>query len=126
MATLRIGMDILTERERVRLDTLLGHGGLFKTKGVGAKLMAAALNVPVAVMDSAGEGGAWGIALLAAYMGKKESGETLEAYLSNRVFGANSGSRVEPDARDAEGFAAFMDRYKKGLAIERAAVENLR
>jgi sugar (pentulose or hexulose) kinase len=126
MATLRIGMDILTERERVRLDTLLGHGGLFKTKGVGAKLMAAALNVPVAVMDSAGEGGAWGIALLAAYMSKKESGETLEAYLSNRVFGANSGSRVEPDARDAEGFAAFMERYKKGLAIERAAVENLR
>ncbi|MDR2522508.1 MAG: FGGY-family carbohydrate kinase [Synergistaceae bacterium] len=126
MATLKIGMDILTEREHVRLDTLLGHGGLFKTKGVGQRLMASALNVPVAVMDSAGEGGAWGIALLAAYMKQKADGETLEAYLAKNVFGENSGSRVEPNDDDARGFAAFMERYEKGLAVERAAVENLR
>jgi sugar (pentulose or hexulose) kinase len=126
MATLKIGMDILTEREHVRLDQLLGHGGLFKTKGVGQSLMAAALNVPVAVMESAGEGGAWGIALLAAYMRRKNDGEPLETYLAKRVFGENSGSRVEPDPKDAQGFAAFMERYVKGLAIERAAVEHLR
>jgi sugar (pentulose or hexulose) kinase len=125
MATLKIGMDILFEQEHVRLDSLLGHGGLFKTKGVGQGLMAAALGVPVAVMESAGEGGAWGIALLAAYLINKGD-ESLEEYLSEKVFGANAGTRVEPKAEDVEGFAAFMERYKKGLAIERAAVENLK
>ena len=125
MGTLKIGMDILTEREHVRLDTLFGHGGFFKAKGVGQRLMAAALSVPVAVMESAGEGGAWGIALLAAYARQRENGEALETYLARRVFAGNAGSRVEPDAGDVRGFAAFMERYKKGLAIERSAVENL-
>jgi sugar (pentulose or hexulose) kinase len=126
MATLKIGMDILTEQEHVRLDTLLGHGGLFKTKGVGQSLMAAALDVPVAVMESAGEGGAWGIALLAAYLNQRGDGETLENYLASRVFASDAGSRVEPNADDTRGFMAFMDRYTKGLAIEKAAVEHLK
>jgi sugar (pentulose or hexulose) kinase len=126
MGTLRLGMDILTEKEKVRLDTLLGHGGLFKTKGVGQKLMAAALNVPVAVMESAGEGGAWGIALLAAYMLRKEEGETLEDYLERKVFAGNRGLRTEPAERDVRGFGKFMDRYAAGLDIERAAAEHLK
>jgi sugar (pentulose or hexulose) kinase len=125
MGTLKLGMETLTEKENVRIESLLGHGGLFKTKGAGQRLMAAALNAPVAVMDSAGEGGAWGIALLAAYMVQKESGETLEAYLAEKVFPGNKGTRVEPDAKDAEGFAAFMKRYSAGLAVERCAVASL-
>jgi sugar (pentulose or hexulose) kinase len=126
MGTLKIGMDILTGKEQVRLDRLLGHGGLFKTKGVGQRLMAAALDTPVAVMDSAGEGGAWGIALLAAYMALKQQGETLETYLAQYVFAANSGVSVEPDAKDREGFTTFMERYTAGLHIERAAVDHLK
>jgi sugar (pentulose or hexulose) kinase len=125
MGTLKLGMNILLEQEHARLDTLMGHGGLFKTKGVGQRFMAAALNVPVAVMESAGEGGAWGIALLAAYMSRK-NGETLEEYLAKKVFAGNAGTRVEPDAKDVKGFAEFMKRYTEGLAIERAAVEHLK
>jgi sugar (pentulose or hexulose) kinase len=126
MGTMKIGMDILTEKEHVRLDQMQGHGGLFKTRGAGQRLVAATLGVPVAVMESAGEGGAWGIALLAAYMSQKETGETLEAYLARKVFDKNAGTRVEPDPEDVKGFAVFMERYIKGLAIERAAVENLK
>jgi sugar (pentulose or hexulose) kinase len=126
MGALKMGMDILTEKEKVRLDALLGHGGLFKTKGVGQKLMAAAMNVPVAVMESAGEGGAWGIALLAAYMRRKKEGETLEDYLERKVFAGNKGLRVEPDGIDVQGFEQFMERYAAGLKIERAAAEYLK
>jgi sugar (pentulose or hexulose) kinase len=124
MATLKIGMDIITEKENVRLDKLLGHGGLFKTKGVGQRLMAAALKTPVAVMETAGEGGAWGIALLAAYMLQKNN-ESLESFLAQKVFVKNTGELLEPDAKDAEGFAAFIKQYTKGLAIEKAATEYL-
>ena len=126
MASLKLGMNILTEKEKVRLDCLLGHGGLFKTKGVGQQLMAAALNVPVAVMESAGEGGAWGIALLAAFMKQKQGGDTLESYLSTRVFAGNSGERVEPKASDVQGFKEFIDRYTEGFAIERAAIDHMK
>jgi sugar (pentulose or hexulose) kinase len=126
MATLKLGMDILTEQEQVRLDRLLGHGGLFKTKGVGQRLMASALDTPVAVMDSAGEGGAWGIALLAAYTAQKRNGETLETYLADRVFAGNAGAQTEPDAKDKESFTVFMKRYTAGLPIERAAADHLR
>jgi sugar (pentulose or hexulose) kinase len=126
MSTLRIGMDILTEKEQVHLDRLLGHGGLFKTKGVGQRLTAAALNVPVAVMESAGEGGAWGIALLAAYMRRKNGGETLDAYLAQKVFTGSAGVQIEPDPKDVKGFGAFIKRYTEGLSIERAAVEHLK
>ncbi len=117
IATLKLGMEILTERENVMLDVLQGHGGFFKTPLVGQKLMAAALNVPVAVTESAGEGGAWGIALLAAYRGR---GESLDTFL-NGVFAQNKSVRVEPDADDAAGFDAYMRRYTKGLEIERTA-----
>jgi sugar (pentulose or hexulose) kinase len=126
MATLKIGMDILTEKEGVRLEQLLGHGGLFKTRGVGPRLMSGALRVPVAVMESAGEGGAWGIALLAAYMAQKDRNETLEAFLAMRVFAGAKSERAEPDEEDASGFASYMERYSAGLAVERAAVEHLR
>ena len=86
LGALKIGMDILFEQEKVKLDQLLGHGGFFKTKGVGQKMMAAAMNVPVSVMETAGEGGAWGIALLAAYMLNKSMNQPLEAYLTDKVF----------------------------------------
>ncbi|MGQ9490351.1 MAG: xylulokinase [Anaerolineae bacterium] len=126
LGALKIGMDILFEEEDVKIDQLLGHGGFFKTKEVGQRMMAAAVNVPVAVMATAGEGGAWGMALLAAYMRHKSAGETLEAYLANKVFAGQQATTIAPDPADVAGFAAFMQRYKQGLAIERAAVENLR
>jgi sugar (pentulose or hexulose) kinase len=126
MATLKIGMDILMEKERIRLDRLLGHGGLFKTKGVGQRLLAGALNVPVAVMESAGEGGAWGIALLAAYLSQKAGAETLEDFLKNKVFVHIGSETVQPDYQDRLGFTEFMERYRRGIAIERAALEHLK
>jgi sugar (pentulose or hexulose) kinase len=126
LATLRIGMDILSEQEKVRVEQILGHGGFFKTKGVGQKIMATAMNVPVTVMESAGEGGAWGIALLASYTLNKVENETLETYLFNRIFAEEKGTTIAPDAKEIQGFLTFMDRYKKGLPIERAAVDGLR
>jgi sugar (pentulose or hexulose) kinase len=126
MAALKIGMDILTDKEQIRLDRILAHGGLFKTPEVGQRLLASALNVPVAVMESAGEGGAWGIALLAAYLRQKRETETLEDFLAARVFAQNPGKTVPPDPRDRQGFAEFMARYQGGLAIESAAVEHLK
>jgi sugar (pentulose or hexulose) kinase len=126
LGALKIGLDILFEQEQVKIDQILGHGGFFKTKEVGQKIMAAAMNVPVSVMETAGEGGAWGIALLASYMLNKSNNESLEAYLSDKVFAGENGTTVVPDQRDVEGFAAFMERYKKGLVIERAAVDALR
>ena len=126
LGALKIGMDILFEGEKVKIDQLLGHGGFFKTKGVGQRIMAAAMNVPVSVMETASEGGAWGIALLAAYMLYKAENETLEAYLSDKVFAGESGSTIAPDMKDVDGFTAFMERYKKGLIVERTAVDALR
>ena len=126
LGALKIGLDILFEQEQVEIDQILGHGGFFKTKEVGQRFMAAAMNVPVSVMKTAGEGGAWGIALLASYLLNKESNEPLEAYLSDKVFAGEQGLTIQPDPRDIDGFGAFMERYKKGLGIERAAVEGLR
>ncbi len=126
MATLKLGMDILTEKEHVSVDTLMGHGGLFKTKGVAQRLMAGALNVPVSCMETAGEGGPWGMALLAAYRANKAEGETLEAYLANRVFAGAAGETIAPDPKDAAGFSGFIAQYQKGLSAERAAVAALR
>jgi sugar (pentulose or hexulose) kinase len=125
LGALKIGLDILFEQEQVQVDQILGHGGFFKTKEVGQKIMAAAMNVPVSVMETAGEGGAWGIALLASYMIHKAVHEPLEAYLSDRVFTSENGTTIAPDPADVAGFAAFMARYKKGLVIERAAVNGL-
>ena len=126
LGALKIGMDILFEQENVQLDQLLGHGGFFKTKDVGQKMMAAAMNVPVSVMETAGEGGAWGIALLASYRLRKAEHESLDSYLSDRVFAGQQGSTIAPDPTDVDGFALFMERYKKGLVIERAAVDGFR
>jgi sugar (pentulose or hexulose) kinase len=126
LGALKIGLDILFEQEQVKIDQVLGHGGFFKTEKVGQKIMAAAMNVPVSVMETAGEGGAWGIALLAAYMLHKAEDEPLETYLSNKVFAGESGMTIAPDPRDIAGFTTFMERYKKGLVIERAAVDGLR
>jgi sugar (pentulose or hexulose) kinase len=125
LGALKIGLGIF-EKEKVKIDQILGHGGFFKTKEVGQRMMAAAMNAPVSVMETAGEGGAWGIALLAAFMLHKAANEPLEAYLSNKVFAGEKSTTLAPDPRDVEGFAAFMERYKKGLVIERAAVEGLR
>ena len=126
LGVIKVGMDILTKDEGVEIDTVLGHGGLFKTKGVGQKILAGAIDAPVSVMETAGEGGAWGIALLASYMINKEENETLEDYLDAKVFAGNAGTRMDPDPADVAGFEVFTDRYKKGLPIERAAVESLK
>lgn len=126
LGALKTGMDILLKEEGVKLDKILGHGGLFKTKGVGQNLLAGAINTPVSVMETAGEGGAWGIAVLASYLVNKEEGESLEDYLNNKVFAGQEGEEVQPDEKDVRGFDEFMVRYKEGLAIERAAVEHLK
>ena len=125
LGAIKIGMDILFKQEHVTLDELLGHGGLFKTEGVGQKVVAAAVNVPVSVMKTAGEGGAWGIAVLANYMATKGADESLSDYLNNKVFADEESVRMEPDAKDVAGFETFIERYKKGLVIERAACEGL-
>jgi len=125
LGALKIGMDILFEQEQVKLDQLLGHGGFFKTKEAGQRIMAAAMNVPVSVMETAGEGGAWGMALLASYLLHKVGNEPLETYLARKVFTGEQGSTIVPDQTDVNGFATFMARYKKGLAIERSALEGL-
>lgn len=120
MATLKIDMDILLRDEGVRLDRLLGHGGLFKVPVVGQRLLAGALGVPVSVMQTAGEGGPWGMALLAAYLAEKRQGQTLESWLDG-VFAAGSGSTLPPDPADAAGFEAFLTDYHRALPVEQAA-----
>lgn len=124
-AALKLGMDILTQKENVTIDRILAHGGLFKTPLVGQKMCAAALNVPVSVMSTAGEGGAWGMAILASYMVNKEQHENLADYLTTKVFidADTEGQEVYPNSTDVNGFALFMERYTKGLAIEQAAVD---
>lgn len=126
LSTLKVGLDILMKEEQVMVDRITGHGGLFKTKGVGQKILAGAINAPVFVMETAGEGGAWGIALLASYMIQKADGESLEDYLQNKVFGGDEGEKMSPDAEDVKGFDEFIGRYKAGLPIERAAVDSLK
>lgn len=123
LGTLKIGMDILFGQEHVKVDQVLGHGGFFKTPGVGQRIMAAAMNTPVSVMKTAGEGGAWGIALLAAYCSNHRDRQSLEDYLNNEVFCGENSVTLNPDPEDVEGFAAFMKRYTQGLAIERAAIQ---
>ncbi len=122
MATLKIGMDILIGEEKTELDKIYAHGGLFKSPVTGQRFLAAALGVPVTLMESAGEGGAWGIALLASYLTGKNNGEGLEDYLGKRVFAGKEGSCMAPDEKDAEGFAAYIEGYKKALMVEKTAV----
>ena len=124
LGAMRVGLNILLDKEQVKIDRLLGHGGLFKTKGVGQQILADAVNAPVSVMETAGEGGAWGIAVLASYLVNKEENETLEDFLDTKVFAGNQGSTLNPDPEGVEGFNMFMERYMKGLPIERAAVDS--
>ena len=125
LGALKTGFDILFREEDVQVDEILGHGGLFKTKGVGQSILAAAMNAPVSVMETAGEGGAWGIALLASYMVNKGADESLAQFLDSKVFAGQKGEKLAPAQKDVEGFDAFMKRYSAGLAIERAAVESI-
>lgn len=120
LVTLKIGMDLLAD-ENVTLDRLTGHGGLFRHAGAGAKFLAAALNTPVFTMQTAALGGPYGMALLAAYAMEKADAETLDDFLADRVFAGTKGSITQPDAVDVKGFQAFLDHYKAGLDVEKAA-----
>ena len=122
MSTLKIGMDILAE-EKVAINSLTGHGGLFKTPVVGQKFMAAACNAPVTCMETAGEGGPYGMALLAAYMLQHAEGESLEEYLNAHVFADTKGTALAPEAVDVNGFNAYIAQYKNLLKVEKTAVE---
>ena len=122
MSTLKLGMDILA-KEKVAIDSLTGHGGLFKTPVVGQKYMAAACNAPVTCMETAGEGGPYGMALLAAYMVNKAEGESLEDYLNKHVFADAKGTTLAPEKADVDGFNAYIEQYKQLLKVERKAVE---
>ena len=125
MATLKLGMDLLAE-EQVAIDGLTGHGGLFKTPVVGQRYMAAACNAPISVMKAAGEGGPYGMALLAAYMLRKQADEALEDYLADKVFVNAKSSTVMADKADIDGFAAFLATYQRALPMENAAIEAMR
>jgi sugar (pentulose or hexulose) kinase len=124
VAVLKLGNDILFKEEKVKVDRITGHGGLFKTKGVGQRILAAALNSPISVMETAGEGGAWGIALLAGYLINNKEYLSLADYLEKIVFGGNTGVEIAPTPEDVEGFNRYIEVYKSGLAIEQAAVNN--
>lgn len=123
-AALKVGLDILFKEEGVEVDEMLGHGGYFKTEKIGQSIAAAAIHAPVSVMETAGEGGAWGIAVLALYAAAGK-GMSLGEYLNSNIFAGQKSVRLEPDAADIDGFEKFMEQYRKGLAIERAAVEAL-
>ena len=125
LGALKTGLDIMLVEEGVQLDRITGHGGLYKTPKVGQQITANAINAPVSVMETAGEGGAWGIALLADYMITKADGEALDEYLENKVFNGNIGTVIDPVPEEVDGFNKFIKRYSRGLAIERAAVDNL-
>ena len=125
LATLRIGMDVLQKAEGVRLDRMFAHGGLFRTEGVAQRFLAAAIDTPVSVGDVAAEGGAWGIAVLAAFATRRSAGQSLQDYLDTTVFAGTDLRTVEPDPVDVGGFDAFMERYVAALPVERAAVEHV-
>lgn len=124
IGVLKIGNDILLKEEKIKIDRITAHGGLFRTKGVGQRVLAAALNSPISVMETAGEGGAWGIALLAAYAAGADKGQSLADFLDTRVFAGNTGTEIAPTADEVAGFNAYIENYKAGLAIEKAAVAN--
>ena len=123
VGVLKIGNDILFNDEKIKVDRITGHGGLFKTKGVGQRVLAAAINSPISVMETAGEGGAWGIALLASYLMNNATGQTLADFLDKQVFADNTGIEIAPTAEDVAGFNAYIKNYKAGLPIEEAATK---
>lgn len=121
VGVLKIGNDILFNQEKIKVDRITGHGGLFKTKGVGQRILAAAINSPISVMETAGEGGAWGIALLASYLVKKADNESLADFLDNNVFAGNTGIEIAPTPEDVEGFNKYIKEYQSCLSIEKEA-----
>ena len=123
VAVLKIGNDILLKDEKVNVDRITGHGGFFTTPVVGQKILAAALNSPISVMKTAGEGGPWGMAILASYLVNNKNHQSLADYLNNNVFAGNTGSEVKPDPADVDGFNKYIENYKKGLEIEKAATK---
>ena len=123
LGAVKLGMDILLKDEGVKLDRIMGHGGLFKTPLVMQRCLAAAVNTPVTVMATASEGGAWGIALLAAYLADGKRSGKLEDYLDSRIFSSLTGDAVEPDPAEVEGFEVFIRRYSAALDVEKAAID---
>ena len=123
VCVLKLGNDILFKEEKVKVDRITGHGGFFKTPVVGQKILGAALNVPISVMETAGEGGAWGIALLASFLVNNPDGESLPDFLEKVVFAGNAGVSIAPEAADVEGFDRWMDSYKACFPVEHKAVE---
>lgn len=123
VAVLKIGNDILFNDEKIKVDRITGHGGLFRTKGVGQRILAAAINSPISVMETAGEGGAWGIALLGSYLVNNDKKQSLSDFLDEKVFAGNTGIEVSPDPEDVKGFNEYIEHYKTCLAIEEAAVK---
>ena len=122
IGVLKIGNDILFNEEKIKVDRITGHGGLFKTQGVGQRILAAALNSPISVMETAGEGGAWGIALLAAYLVNNPEQASLADYLEEKVFAGEAGVEISPTAEEVAGFNAYIENYKATLPIEEVAV----
>lgn len=126
LGALKVGLDILLKEEHVALDCIYGHGGYFKTPIVGQRMLAAAIDAPVSVMETAGEGGPWGMALLAAYRIRKKDGQSLQDFLASDVFHGNAGTTIAPDPADVDGCNRFIEAYRKGLGIEQAAVDALK
>ena len=122
----KIGNDILFKEEKIKVDRITGHGGLFRTIGVGQRILAAAINSPISVMETAGEGGAWGIALLGSYLVNNDKQQNLADFLDEKVFAGNAGIEVSPAAEDVEGFNAYIENYKANLPVEEAAVKSKR
>jgi len=123
IAVLKIGNDVLFNQEHVKVDRITGHGGLFKTPVVGQRFLAAALNSPISVMETAGEGGAWGIALLASYLVNNGGKLSLPDYLDKIVFAGNTGTSIAPTPEDIAGFNRYLEAYKAAFPIEEAAVK---
>ena len=123
VGVLKIGNDILFNEEKIKVDRITGHGGLFRTKGVGQRILAAAINSPISVMETAGEGGAWGIALLGSYLVNNEKKQSLADFLDESVFIGDAGIEVSPTPEDVAGFNTYIENYKAGLPIEEAAVK---
>ena len=123
LATIRLGVDILREKESVTISKIVGHGGFFKTPVVGQTMLSAALNVPVSTLESAGEGGPYGEALLASYLVEKENNEALEDYLNNKVFAKQKSIEIIAEKEDVEGFNRFLVQYKKAIQIEKETIK---
>jgi sugar (pentulose or hexulose) kinase len=122
VAVLKIGNDILFNDEKVEVDRLTGHGGLFKTPVVGQRILAAALNTPISVMETAGEGGAWGIALLASFLVNNPAGKSLPQWLDDAVFRGATGTEIAPVPEDVAGFNAYLQTYNRCLPIARTSI----